>query len=122
MYLSDVRGFSVLPNIYIYTIPKEQLPSLPADTVFCTLCGGDVCCGTREPTDALRPVDRLTKCSIYGMGFCGAKGLTPYFARFCTQSRLSPRFISVSDMGISFFLPEEETTGLFDNLEKFFPI
>lgn len=122
MYLSDVRGYLLLPDVCIYTLRKSELPSLCTDTVFCTLCGDAVFFGTRAPLPHRAPLCKMHRCAIYGMGFCGAKGLTPDFARFCVQNDLSPRLIALSDMGLSFCLPARECDGLFDKLEKSFPI
>ena len=64
----------------------------------------------------------MCKITIHGMGIQGDKGLTLHFAKFCRIYHINPRFISVSDMGIAFFILSEEKEQVLESLCEYFPI
>lgn len=105
MYLTDIRGFSAEDNITV-----------------CPLCDFNF---TRA--DCAHPLGAakgkpMCKITLHGMGFLGKKGLTLHFARFCRLYRIEPQFLSLSDMGISFFTAEAERERVLDALCEYFPM
>lgn len=133
MYLTDIRGFTAEDGVRLYRFEKadtESIASFLADErirpALFTLCGGDLVVGVRgeeaEAADAARKTPRLCKYTIHGMGLCGDKGLTLHFARFCTKYGVSPRFVSLSDMALTFFAEAEARERILDGLAEYFPI
>ena len=94
MYLTDVRGFTAED----YILLNSEKPIL------------------------FENAQKTCKITVHGMGFQGDKGFTLSFARFCTRYRLDVRFISVSDMGIAFFIPFEDKKRVLNLLCEYFPI
>lgn len=120
MYLTDIRGFSA-DNV---TLSPARLSGITArENAACLFsCGGDtVFRGQKceEPPPFGATYCRIT---IHGMGMRGDKGLTPHFARFCRLYDVKPLFLSLSDMGLAFFVPEEEKERVLDALCAYFPI
>ena len=111
MYLTDIRGFSA-----------DSVTLFPARLAAFT---------EREKAKCLRgqeckapPPFGVTYCriTIHAMGVRGEKGLTPYFAHFCRLYDVTPLFLSLSDMGISFCVPEGERERVLDALTAYFPM
>ena len=104
MYLTEIRGFT-------------------AEDYF--ICGIDEC----NFSMCLRDIPMLSakaklmcKITVHGMGIRGDKGFSLYFARFCLDYEIEPRFISVSDMGISFFVEPWEKERILNALCENFPM
>ena len=104
MYLTDIRGFTA-----------EDYIVCNADNFDISLCDG----GKPMFAAAATPLAKIT---VHGMGVRGDKGLSLHFARFCLECGIEPRFISLSDMGISFFVPKEQKEFVLDSLCDFFPM
>ena len=104
MYLTDIRGFTA-----------EDYIICDAENFDVLLCDGG------KPMLAAAAL-LLSKITVHGMGVCGDKGLTLCFARFCIDYCIEPRFISLSDMGISFFVPKEQKEFVLDALCDRFPM
>ena len=126
MYLTDIRGFTAEEGISLYRFEKadtEKVADLLAERqlrpALFTLCRDDLLVGIRE--EESEP-SRLCKYTIHGMGLCGDKGLTRHFARFCTKYKVSPLFVSLSDMALSFFAEADARDRILDALAEYFPI
>ncbi len=104
MYLTDIRGFTA-----------EEYFVLSLDECDFSLCDGGI------PIIAAK-AKAMCKFTIHGMGFRGDKGLSLYFAKFCRDFDIEPRFISLCDMGLSFFAEAEEKKRILDALCEEFPI
>ncbi len=104
MYLTEIRGFT-------------------AEDYF--VCSIDECdfsmCNKGLPILSAR-AKPMCKIIIHAMGIRGDNGLSLHFARFCRDYEIEPRFISVSDMGISFFVEPSEKARVLDALCDKFPI
>ena len=98
MYLTDIRGFTA-----------EDYIICDADRFDVSLCDGG------RPMFAASAYV-MSKITVHGMGVRGDKGLSLYFARFCIDFGIEPRFISFSDMGVSFFVPKEQKEFVLDAL------
>lgn len=128
MYLTDIRGFTAEEGVRLYRFDKADTEAaakrlavsgrLP--TLF-TLCGDDLIVGAADGAPGAPP-SPLCKFTIHGMGLCGDKGLTLYFARFCTKYGISPLFVTLSDMALSFFAAAEMRDFILDALCAYFPI
>lgn len=118
MYLTDIRGFTAEEGVRLYRFDKadteaaakrlavsDRLPAL------FTLCGDDLVVAAAD-----------CKFTIHGMGLCGDRGLTLHFARFCTKYGISPLFIALSDMALSFFADAAQRDFILDALCAYFPI
>ena len=103
MYLTDIRGFTA-EDYYICPIHDIEIMLAEGDVPFCASKGIAMC-----------------KITIHGMGIRGDKGLSMHFASFCRDYNVEPRFISVSDMGISFFILPDEHDRVLDALCEYFP-
>lgn len=118
MYLTDIRGFSAEDDISLFPArfrgfsPKSEPLSL-------SLAGGDTLFRAQKCQSGKTSLCRIT---IHGMGMLGGKGITTYFARFCILYNVCPLYLSLSDMGISFFVLSEERTRILDALEAYFPM
>ena len=122
MYLTDIRGFTAEEGVRLYRFDKadteaaakrlavsDRLPAL------FTLCGDDLVvaaadCAPGTPGAAPSP---LCKFSIHGL---------LHFARFCTKYGISPLFIALSDMALSFFADAAQRDFILDALCAYFPI
>lgn len=104
MYLTDIRGFSA----------EEYMVCSIKDCDFSLCYGGEPLFFAKA-----KPMCKIT---IHGMGMQGNKGLSLHFARFCREFEIEPRFISVSDMGISFFVNTSEKAAILEALCEYFPI
>ncbi len=104
MYLTDIRGFTA-----------EDYYTTSLDDCSFWLADGDV------PFCAAK-AERLCKITIHGMGMRGDKGLSLHFAAFCREFHIEPRFISVSDMGIAFFVEPSLRDAVLDALCEYFPM
>ena len=118
MYLTDIRGFSAEDDISFFPArlhgfsPKSEPTSL-------LLASGDTLFRAQKCPSAKDPLCRIT---VHGMGMLGNKGITTHFARFCVLYDVCPLYLSLSDMGISFFVLKEERTRILDALEAYFPM
>lgn len=131
MYLTDIRGFTAEGGLCLYRFEKADTQCVASflageqlRPALFTLCGDDLIVGVRgrdENGEASAP-SRLCKYTIHGMGLCGDKGLTLHFARFCTKYKVSPRFVSLSDMALSFFAEADARERILDALAEYFPI
>ena len=120
MYLTDIRGFTAESNIAIY---PARLRSFSMQDPACILCGGDgILLRGRKHLPSERDPCPLCRITIHGMGLLGDKGLTLHFARFCRLYDIVPMFVSMSDMGIAFFVVEEEKERVLDALSAYFPM
>ncbi len=118
MYLTDIRGFSAEENISV--CPARLKGFSPKSTPQALwLADGDTLYRAYSDTESPEPLCRIT---IHGMGISGSKGITTHFARFCMLYDVSPRFLSVSDMGIAFLVPLNERERVLDALEAYFPM
>ncbi len=120
MYLTDIRGFTAESNIALY---PARLQSFRMQEPACVFLGegnilfrGVKC---HVPPEEEKSLCRIT---VHGMGMLGDKGLTLHFARFCRLYDIVPRYLSLSDMGIAFFVPEAEKEKVLDALCAYFPI
>lgn len=104
MYLTDIRGFTA-----------QDCFICDKDSFDISLCYG----GKAMLASAAEIMSKIT---VHGMGVRGDKGLTLHFARFCLDCGIDPRFISLSDMGISFFVPKEQKDFVLDALCARFPM
>ena len=104
MYLTDIRGFTA------------------EDYHICSLNELDMMLADNDVPFFAAKADLMCKITIHGMGMRGDKGLVLYFARFCKAYSIDPRFISVSDMGISFFIPALQRDLILDALCEYFPM
>lgn len=104
MYLTDIRGFTA-EDYFICSINECDF----------LLCDGGV------PMISAK-AKRLCKITIHGMGVRGDKGFSVYFARFCVKRGIEPRFISLSDMGLAFFIDAGEKERVLDALCEDFPM
>ncbi len=120
MYLTDIRGFSA-DSVTLF--PARLAAFTEREKAECLFsCGGDTL--FRGQKCHAPPPFGVTYCriTIHAMGIRGEKGLTPYFARFCRLYDVTPLFLSLSDMGISFCVPEEEKERVLDALCAYFPL
>ena len=119
MYLTDIRGFSAESDISVFpTRLRRFLPK--SEPLALSLASGDTLFRAQKQSGTQsEPLCRIT---LHGMGISGNKGITTHFARFCRLYDVSPRFLSVSDMGIAFFIREEERERVLDALEAYFPM
>lgn len=128
MYLTDIRGFTAEEGVRLYRFDKAdteaaarrlavsgRLPALFA------LCGDDLIVGAADAA-AGAPPSPLCKFTIHGMGLCGDRGLTLYFARFCAKYDIAPLFVTLSDMALSFFADAARRDFILDALCAYFPI
>lgn len=104
MYLTDIRGFTAEDY---YIAPLNECSFLLAD--------GDM------PMFAAKAAP-MCKITIHGMGIRGSKGLSLHFANFCRDFAVEPRFTSVSDMGIAFFVEPQQKETVLDALCEYFPM
>ena len=104
MYLTDIRGFTA-----------EEYFVLSLDECDFSLCLHGV------PIAAAK-ANQLCKFTIHGMGIRGDKGFSLYFARFCRDFEIEPRFISLCDMGLSFFENARHKERILNALCEAFPI
>ena len=104
MYLTEIRGFTA-----------EDYYILPFGDYSFMLADGDVpiCAAKTHP---------MYKITICAMGIRGEKGLSLEFAKFCSKFQIEPRFVSTSDMGISFFVEGAEKDTVLDALCEYFPM
>lgn len=131
MYLTDIRGFTAEEGVRLYRFDKadtetaakriavsDRLPAL------FTLCGDDLVVAAADcaPGAPGAPPSPLCKFTIHGMGLCGDRGLTLHFARFCTKYGISPLFIALSDMALSFFADAAQRDFILNALCAYFPI
>lgn len=119
MYLTDIRGFSSDENISVFPARLCGFsPKVPPLALW--LANG----GTlfRAQNQDVPKQDTLCRITIHGMGILGEKGITTHFARFCCLYNVSPHYVSLSDMGIAFFVPAAERERIFDALEAYFPM
>lgn len=120
MYLTDIRGFSA-DDITLF--PARLRGFAEREKAECLFsCGGDTLFRgqkCRQP-----PPFGMTYCriTVHAMGVRGDKGLTPHFARFCRLYDIAPLFLSLSDMGIAFFVPLSEKERTLDALTAYFPM
>ena len=120
MYLTDIRGFSA-DSVTLFPATLHGFAEREkAECLFCT--GGDILFRGQKCHDP--PPFGVTYCriTIHGMGMRGDKGLTPHFARFCRLYDITPLFLSLSDMGLAFFVPEAEKERVLDALCAYFPM
>ena len=103
MYLTDIRGFSA-EDYYILNKDFDTALALGGSPIFSA------------------KADALCKITIHGMGIRGDKGLSLHFAKFCVDYLVNPSFISICDMGISFFILPHEKSRVLDALCEYFPI
>lgn len=104
MYLTEIRGFTA-----------EDYYILPFGDYSFMLADGDIpICAAKA-----RPMCKITICAV---GVRGEKGLSLQFAKFCKEYHIEPRFVSVSDMGISFFVESTEKETLLTALCEYFPM
>ena len=131
MYLTDIRGFTAEEGVRLYRFEKADTESVASflagerlRPALFTLCGDDLVVGVRgtDQSGESREPPRLCKYTIHGMGLCGDKGLTLHFARFCTKYKVSPRFVSLSDMALTFFAEADARARILDGLAEYFPI
>ena len=127
MYLTDIRGFTAEEGVRLYRFDKADAKAAAARLAVAektpalfTLCGDDLIVGTEA--DAGAPPSPLCKFTIHGMGFCGDRGLTLYFARFCAKYDISPLFVTLSDMALAFFADAARREFILDALAAYFPI
>ena len=104
MYLTDIRGFTAEEY---YITPLHECAFLLAD--------GDktMCAAKANP---------MCKITVHGMGVRGNKGFSLHFAKFCREYGVEPQFVSVSDMGISFFIEPRFKDEVLDALCEAFPM
>ena len=104
MYLTDIRGFTA-EDYFICNIADCDI----------SMCdgGSPILCSKAKP---------MCKITIHGMGMRGDKGFSLHFARFCIDQKIEPQFISLSDMGIAFFIEAQEKDGVLDALCECFPM
>lgn len=120
MYLTDIRGFSA-DSVTLF--PARLGSFTEREKAACLFsCGGDTIFRGQKCHDPPPFGSVYCRITIHGMGMRGDKGLTPHFARFCRLYDISPLFLSLSDMGIAFFVPEEEKERVLDALCAYFPI
>ena len=120
MYLTDIRGFTAESNIALSPARLRNFATQDPACIF--LCDGEILFRGQKcvlPQSEPSPLCRIT---IHGMGMLGDKGLSLHFARFCRLYNIVPRFISMSDMGIAFFVPEGEQEKVLDALCAYFPM
>lgn len=120
MYLTDIRGFTAESNIALSPARLRGFSMQEPSCIF--LCdGGTLFRGQKydSPPEMQIPLCRIT---IHGMGILGDKGLTVHFARFCRLYNIAPRYLSLSDMGIAFFVAENEREKVLDALCAYFPM
>ena len=110
MYLTDIRGFTAEEGVRLYRFDKADTEAAAK-----RLAGG-------APGAPGAPPSPLCKFTIHGMGLCGDRGLTLHFARFCTKYGISPLFIALSDMALSFFADAAQRDFILDALCAYFPI
>lgn len=135
MYLTDIRGFTAETDIDLHRLDRANLQAAAeaakADRApaLVMLCGNTLTVGTASADGAnaglppaSRPQAPLCKFTIHGMGLCGDRGLTLYFARFCTKFGISPQLVSLSDMALSFFAEAAQRDFILDALCAYFPI
>ncbi len=104
MYLTDIRGFTA-----------QEYYICPASAIETLLAYGDT------PIFAAK-AKQMCKITIHGMGMLGDKGLSLHFARFCNNYQIEPRFLRLSDMGISFFVESCKKDAVLDALCEYFPL
>jgi len=104
MYLTDIRGFTA-EDYYITPLCECSFMLADGDVPMCAIKAAPMC-----------------KITIHGMGMRGDKGLSLYFAKFCREREIEPRFVSVSDMGISFFVDAKQKDEVLDALCEAFPM
>lgn len=120
MYLTDIRGFTAEDTIAIY---PARLRGFSMEDPACLLGGGDeILLRGKKHESSARETFPLCRITIHGMGMQGDKGLSLHFARFCRLYDITPRFISMSDMGIAFFVPQGEKDKVLDALCAYFPM
>ena len=115
MYLTDIRGFTAEDNIAVY---PTKLSSVHGGEKLLQKADGDILfCAHRSnyPTP-------LSKITIHGMGILGDEGIMPHFATFCRIYNIEPKHLSISDMGISFFVPTSAKEKVLSALCDFFPM
>lgn len=120
MYLTDIRGFTAESDIALYPARLRNFAMQDPACVF--LCDSGILFRGQKCHAPPEGQIRLCRITIHGMGMLGDKGLTPHFARFCRLYDIVPRFLSLSDMGIAFFVPEEEKQRVLDALCAYFPM
>lgn len=104
MYLTDIRGFTA------------------EDYFICRIDDCDFLLCDKGPPMLSAKAKTMCKITIHGMGIRGDKGLSLHFAKFCIDHSIEPRFISVSDMGLAFFIDTGDKERVFDALCEYFPI
>lgn len=120
MYLTDIRGFTAEDDIFLYPVRKDAFADREGLAGLSLSDGGVLFRGQHGAfPDLFRPFCRIT---IHGMGFRGDRGLSLHFARFCRLYEVEPRFLSMSDMGIAFFVPAESCAYVLDALCAYFPM
>lgn len=136
MYLTDIRGFTAETDINLHQLDRANLETAATEAAkndtfpsLFMLCDNTLTVGTAnaiaagtDKSSAGTPSAALCKFTIHGMGLCGDRGLSLYFARFCTKFGIAPQFISLSDMALSFFADATQRDFILDALCVYFPI
>lgn len=104
MYLTDIRGFTAEDY---YITPLNECAFLLADSAV-PMCAAKA--------------KAMCKITIHAMGVRGDKGFSLHFARFCREYGVEPQFISISDMGISFFIEPQYKEAVLNALCEAFPM
>ena len=115
MYLTDIRGFTAEDNVAVY--PTKQTRLRGGEKLLQKADGDTLFCAHRSnyPT----PQSKIT---IHGMGILGDSGIILHFAAFCRIYNIEPKHLSISDMGISFFVPTSIKEKVLSALCDFFPM
>ncbi len=119
MYLTDIRGFSADENISVFPAKLRGFSPKSEPLALWLTDSGTLFRAQKQEDPKTETLCRIT---VHGMGILGDKGITTHFARFCCLYDISPRFLSISDMGIAFFIPPSERERVFDALEAYFPM
>ncbi len=104
MYLTDIRGFTA-EDYHIFSLNDCSILIADKDVPIIAAKGIPMC-----------------KITIHGMGMRGDKGISLYFARFCEDFGIEPRFVAISDMGIAFFTDSLQKDAVLDALSEYFPM
>ena len=117
MYQTEIRGFTAEDDIFLYPVRAEKLTDRAGLAALLKADGDMLLRGQRG-----RAFPLLCRITVHAMGARGARGIPLAFAKFCRLYQVEPRFLSLSDMGISFFVPKEEKERVLDALCAFFPL
>lgn len=115
MYLTDIRGFTAEDNIAIF--PTRECNIRNDEKLLLKAYGDTLLSACRSSYPCA-----VCKITIHGMGMLGDHGIPLHFASFCRIYNIEPRYLSMSDMGISFFVPSTDRERVLNALCEFFPM